>query len=332
VRELEKLTARSARLTRQLLTFSRQQPINIAPLDLGALVANLLGMLRHLLGETVTLEYRGDSAPLWIRADAGMMEQVVTNLVVNARDAMAPHGGRLTIELRRITIDSQALASTPDAYAGIFVRLSVTDTGCGMSPATQKRIFEPFFTTKDVGKGTGLGLATVFGITQQHHGWIEVDSTVGRGSTFRVFFPALEGGSAAATAPRVDTPARGSETILLVEDEPAVLDTAVRGLRSLGYRVITATHGPEALALWEKHAGEVDVLVTDLVMPQGLSGIELARRLRTSKPTLRVIIASGYSRSGTNSGLGEIAGAAFLQKPFELPTLATAVRSLCDRP
>jgi PAS domain S-box-containing protein len=331
LRELEKLAARSARLTRQLLTFSRQQPVNVAPLDLGALVNNLLGMLRHLLGEPVALDYRADPAPLWVRADAGMMEQVVTNLAVNARDAMAPHGGRLTIELRRITIDSQALPANPDAYAGTFVRLAVTDTGCGMTPATQKRIFEPFFTTKDVGKGTGLGLATVFGITQQHHGWIEVESAPGQGSTFRVFLPALDEAPAATGPSHADIAMQGTETILLVEDEPAVLETAVRGLRSLGYRVITATNGPEALATWEQHAGEIEVLVTDLVMPQGLNGIDLARRLRASKPELRVVIASGYSRSGSTPGLGEVAGAAFLQKPFELPTLTAAIRHQCDR-
>lgn len=330
LQELEKLAGRSARLTRQLLTFSRQHPLDVEPLDLDELLGNLLGMLRPLLGEQIRLEYHRAAAPLWTMADTGMIEQMVTNLAVNARDAMAPRGGTLVIRAEHVLLDGLTAANNPDAYAGDFVCLSVTDTGCGMSLAVQKRIFEPFFTTKEIGKGTGLGLATVFGIVQQHRGWVEVESVVGQGSTFRVYLPSSPAPKLAAIATPAERPLRGTETILLVEDEPLVRDKTAAGLRSYGYEVVTAASGPEALVAWEKRAGQIDLLVTDMVMPHGLSGLELAVRLRANKPDLPVVICSGYSRELSDTGLSQVPGAVYLPKPFELPKLGALARGLFD--
>jgi PAS domain S-box-containing protein len=191
LRQLENEAKRAAGLTRQLLMFSRQQVIQMKPLNLDAMLANLVKMLQRLLSKDVSLEFQAGDAPLWIEADPGMIEQVVTNLCVNAQDAMAPKGGRLTIDARLVKLDAEASRVNPDAYPGSFVCLSVADTGCGMDTETLKHLFEPFFTTKEVGKGTGLGLATVYGITKQHRGWVEVASQMGKGSTFRIYLPAL---------------------------------------------------------------------------------------------------------------------------------------------
>jgi PAS domain S-box-containing protein len=323
---------RAASLTRQLLMFSRRQVIQIKQIDLNEVLANLLKMLRRLLGETISLEFRGGENPLWINADAGMIEQVVTNLCVNARDAMMPNGGRLTIDARLVTLDAEAEKLNPEARPGLFVRLVVADTGSGMDTATMKHLFEPFFTTKDVGKGTGLGLATVYGITKQHGGWIEVESEVGRGSIFRVFLPAQKKTASTNSGPAEEEARKGRETILLVEDDQAVRDTVVLGLKRFGYRVLVAADGQEATEVWSRLSGEIDLLFTDIRMPGGMSGLELYERFKQAKPALQVIVSSGYSEEIVKLGRSVNPMIVFLPKPYDVKTLVRTVRRCLDQP
>jgi CheY-like chemotaxis protein len=330
--QLEKGANRAAGLTRQLLTFSRRQLMKVKPLDLNELLADLLKMLRRLLGEHIDLMVQGETGPLWIEADAGMVEQVVMNLCVNARDAM-PQGGRLTIKTESRTFETADAETRPEAQPGKFVCLTVADTGCGMDEATQARIFEPFFTTKDIGKGTGLGLATAYGIVRQHLGWIEVESKVGQGSMFRVFLPAQRmppSGSPARSSPEAPLAPRGRETILVVEDEESVRRLAVSCLQRLGYRVLEASNGVEALQRWNEVAGRIDLLLTDKVMPEGINGLELAERLRAMNRRLKVIISSGYSLELTRPTTWSERGVKFLAKPYEFETLAVMVRKCLD--
>jgi len=258
-----------------------------------------------------------------------MMEQVLMNLVINARDAM-PDGGRLAISLDLANLDAGYVAAHPSARLGRFVQLSVRDTGCGIAPEVLPHIFEPFFTTKEVGKGTGLGLATVFGIVQHHHGWIEIESEPGRGSTFRVFLPPLDGPvESGSTSESVETRG-GTETVLLVEDEPAVRAVATRALERRGYRILTAGSAAEALRIWDEHHTGVDLLLTDLIMPGGVSGQKLAAELRARRPGLRVIYTSGYRSDEVSSGIQFEAGRNFLPKPYPLDDLIAIVRQRLD--
>ena len=322
---------RAASLTRQLLMFSRRQLIQVKQIDLNEVLANLLKMLRRLLGETINLEFQGSPQPLWIKADAGMIEQIVTNLCVNARDAMSPNGGRLTIDARLVPVGAEAAQVNAEARPGTFVCLSVIDTGCGMDAATLKHIFEPFFTTKEVGKGTGLGLATVYGITKQHGGWVEVVSEVGRGSIFRVYLPAQTKTVPPDSGPAEVETRKGTETILLVEDDQAVRDMVVRGLQWHGYRVFVAANGQEAEKIWNRHADEIDLLFTDIRMPGGTSGLELYERLKQSKANLKVVISSGYSEEIVKLGRSVNPLLVFLPKPYDVKTLADTVRRCLDR-
>jgi signal transduction histidine kinase len=328
LRELEKMAHRAASLTRQLLTFSRQQVIEVKAIDLNELIDNLLKMLRHLLGENIRLDFQRGSQPMWIEGDCGMIEQVVTNLCVNARDAMMPRGGRLTIATVVVTLDSAASKANDLAKAGSFVRLTVTDTGSGMDAETLKRIFEPFFTTKQVGKGTGLGLATVFGITKQHQGWIDVRSAINEGSTFTIFLPLTCSGSAAST-PQI--PAgdlrNGSACILLVEDEQMVRQMVSRTLQKAGHRVLEAADGISAIKLWAKHRLEIDLLLSDMVMPNELTGLDLARRFKADRPELKVVITSGYSVDIAQSGIPAGQDIAYLGKPYEVRQLTAFIRN-----
>jgi signal transduction histidine kinase/HAMP domain-containing protein len=331
LRELEKGTNRAAVLTRQLLTFGRRQLMQVSPLELNELLANLLKMLRRLLGEQIDLTFQGNAGPLWTKADAGMMEQVVMNLCVNARDAM-PHGGRLTIGLNHVEIDATAAKANTEARPGPFVCLSVDDTGCGMDKAILKRIFEPFYTTKEVGRGTGLGLATVYGIVKQHQGWIEVESEVDHGSRFRVFLPAHQGEQ--TVQPAVPVPPRlprGRETILVVEDDESVRTIAVLSLQHLGYQVLEAATGVKAMELWNQHRDQIRLLLTDMVMPEGMSGLELVEQLQQINSALKAIISSGYSVEMTRLGNLAERGIAYLAKPYEVKTLATVVRRCLDQ-
>lgn len=322
---------RAAALTRQLLVFSRKNVIQRKLLDIREVVGNMSKMLRRLLGETVALEFVPPPDLPLVYGDTGMLEQVLMNLVVNARDAM-PKGGTLSIILESIEVTPAFIESHPEAREGLFVTLRVTDTGVGMDTALISRIFEPFFTTKEVGKGTGLGLATVYGIVKQHEGWIEVVSEVGRGSTFSVYLPATQ---AAPQASRRDTDPTafirgGKETILVVEDESVLRDMAHLILQESGYRILTAGTGWEALDVWEQQEGKIDLLLTDMVMPEGMSGVELAEKLLMRVPNLKVLFASGYTVDEVSESFLKKNNARFLQKPYTRVTLAKAVRQALD--
>ncbi|HXF09666.1 MAG TPA: response regulator, partial [Desulfuromonadaceae bacterium] len=245
-----------------------------------------------------------------------------------------PNGGKLTISLDAVTVDQTYVDSHPEARTGNFVRLRVADTGCGMDPATLAHIFEPFFTTKEIGKGTGLGLATVYGIVKQHEGWIEPSSTLAQGTTFDIYFPVavepaeLEPVVEAKAAPPV---VGGAETIMVVEDEEVLRQMARDILQDCGYKVLEAADGKEALALWKRNGEKIDMLLTDLVMPEGISGVDLAERLLADRPDLRVIFTSGYSTMEISEELMERSQAYFLQKPYTHITLAKSVRDCLDK-
>ncbi len=323
---------RAAGLTRQLLMFSRKNIMQPRPLDLRETVGNMTKLLGRLLGENVALKFQSPAQLPSVQGDNGMIEQVVMNLAVNARDAM-PRGGTLTIAIEPVAVDAAYAEMRPDARAGYFLRLRVADTGAGMDAATLGRIFEPFFTTKEVGKGTGLGLATVYGIVKQHEGWIEVNSEPGKGATFDVFFPAYEQPVApekkesAATTPVTG----GTETILLVEDEAILREMARDILKDCGYRLLEASTGREALDVWRDRANDIDLLLTDMAMPDGMSGVDLAKRLLADRPDLKIIFTSGYTSAEINAELLSRSQARFLQKPYSHTTLARAVRDCLDR-
>src|ERR1051325_8029236 len=298
-------------------------------LDLNEVVSNMTMMLGRILGEDIVLQLNYWPQPVHVLADASMIEQVLLNLAVNARDAM-PTGGQLAIRMTTATPTARQMFYHPEARGGSFICMSVSDSGCGIAPENLRRIFEPFFTTKEVGKGTGLGLATVYGIVKQHQGWIEVNSQPGAGTTFRVYFPTSDKAvDAPEKAARDDKVRGGHETILVVEDEPVLRELARMILKDYDYEVLEAATGHEALKVWEKHKGKIDLLLTDMVMPEGMSGRELAEKLRRQKPELKVIYTSGYSADvmGQENGVRDIK---FLQKPYPPPELAQAVRECLD--
>ena len=322
---------RAASLTRQLLMFSRKNVMQPQPLDLREVIGNMTKMLKRLLGETITLEFNPPQELPAIYGDPGMMEQVIMNLSVNARDAM-PGGGSLTLDVGRVEITDGYVQIQPEARPGDFICLRVTDTGVGMDTSVIHRIFEPFFTTKEVGKGTGLGLATVYGIVKQHDGWIEVASAVGQGSTFKVFLPTSDQ-TAQAGKDGTDPAAfvrGGDETVLVVEDEPVLRDMAHVILEELGYRILDAATGKEALEAQRKDPAKIDLLLTDVVMPEGISGVELAERLLELQPGLKVIFTSGYTMDELSDAFLSKNNARFLQKPYTRVTLARAVRQSLD--
>ncbi len=322
---------RAAALTRQLLAFTRQQVLEPKVLDLNQRVREVDKMLRRVIGEDV--EVRLELAPNLgrIRADPTQIDQIVMNLAVNARDAM-PEGGSVTFKTTNVELDSAFVQEHLGAKAGPFVLLEVTDTGVGMDAATRSRVFEPFFTTKPKGEGTGLGLSTVYGIVQQSNGQIRVDSEPGRGATFEIFLPAAKGIVAKPVEPEVDVDSpRGTETILLVEDEVAVRSLLRRFLDSQGYCVLEASDGETALEQAETSSGEIDLLLTDLVMP-GMGGFELARRMESRWPDLRILYMSGYSDHAVGlMGTAPVLDAtSFLQKPFSTDLLARRLRAVLD--
>jgi two-component system, cell cycle sensor histidine kinase and response regulator CckA len=331
LKDLDGAARRAAGLTRQLLMFSRRSVLAVKPLDLNEVVADLLKMLRRLIGENIDLRFDGKSALPLVKADVGMLEQVLMNLAVNARDAM-PKGGQITIGTSVADLTSAQAAAHPNGRPGRFVCLTVADTGCGMDAATLKRIFEPFFTTKEAGKGTGLGLATAHGIVAQHKGWIEVDSQVGVGTTFRVYLPATAR-SDVGSQPTFQTDhfRRGGETILLAEDEAHLRQATAESLRALGYQVHEAANGQEAMTLWQTHGADVSLLLTDMVMPEGLTGLELTEQLQTLKPGLKAIISSGYSAEIAQAGVPNREGIIYLPKPYTTKALARQVRDCLDQ-
>lgn len=316
---------RAARLTRQLLTFSRKQAMQVRSIDLRVLVNGEMEMLRRLLGENIDLVFQIPDGDLWIEADSGMIEQVVMNLCINARDAM-PKGGRLTVRLEKREFDPAKPLSSIEARSGQFICLSVADTGCGMDEETRRRVFEPFFTTKKVGKGTGLGLATVYGIAKQHNGWIEVTSEMKKGTEFRVFLPLGTAKHSAAADSRTPQIHGGIETILVVEDDEEMRKVLVLSLKMSGYRVWEARNGPEALQTWSGRLDQIDLVLTDMIMPGGMDGLDLCGAFTKLKPTLPLMIMSGYSSKIARSPIPERSGFAYLQKPFDIATLTAAVR------
>jgi two-component system cell cycle sensor histidine kinase/response regulator CckA len=324
-------SGRAANLTRQLLAFGRKHAMRPQPLNLNSLVANLTKMLKRIIGEDVRLECQYDSQP-FVQADAGMIEQVILNLVVNARDAM-PHGGQLIVTTRLIHFDETIAAAHPDARSGEFACLSVSDTGTGITPENLTHIFEPFFTTKEVGKGTGLGLATVYGIVKQHDGWVDVSSRVNEGTTFEVFLPAIK--PPAGTPPPAHPEAKrrgGTERILLVEDDDAVRLMTRLALERHGYRIIEASSGRKALDMRREDPVEIDLLLTDIVMPEGIDGRRLAELLRAQTPSLKVVFVSGYSLSVINKDTEFFKNCNnyFLQKPYPVHVLIETIRHCLD--
>jgi nitrogen-specific signal transduction histidine kinase/CheY-like chemotaxis protein len=323
--EIRKAGERAALLTRQLLAFSRQQILLPEILDLNAVVGEVDSMLRRLIGEDIDLKTPLAPNLGRVKADPGQIQQILMNLAVNARDAM-PQGGKLTIETANVELDSAYARTHAEVKPGSYVMLAVSDTGTGMVAEIQARIFEPFFTTKEKGKGTGLGLATVYGIVKQSGGNIWVYSEPGRGTSFKIYLPQV-GEATAAAAPPIPSEARtgASETILLVEDDRGVRALARRVLELHGFRVLEADRGEDALQISERHEGPIHLLLTDVIMP-GMSGRALADRLGTGHPETRVLFMSGYTDEAiVHHGVLE-SGIAFLQKPFTPDSLARKVR------
>ena len=327
--EILKAADRAASLTRQLLAFSRQQVLDLRVLDLNAVVTDLHKMMRRLIGENIDLLTVPAANLGRIKADRGQLEQVLINLVVNARDAM-PSGGKLTIETANVDLDEGYARSRIELKAGRYVFVAVSDTGCGMSPEVVARIFEPFYTTKEQGKGTGLGLSTVHGIVKQSDGHIEVYSEQGTGTTFKIYLPHVEE-AAEATAPPVSSakPRHGRETILLVEDEEVIRRVITQSLESHGYHVLTAEDGSQAIAFCEGSDQPIDLLITDVVMPL-MSGPQLVHRMASLRPELPVLYISGYTDHALVHQGHREAGSAFLQKPFTPDVLARKVREVLD--
>jgi len=324
---------RAAGLTRQLLAFSRKQVQQPRLLDLNTVAADLQNMFERILGEDIESEVRPGAGLGLVNADPTQIEQVLLNLIVNARDAM-PKGGRLTIETANAELDDAYATAHPPALAGRFVMLAISDSGTGMDAETQQRAFEPFFTTKPRGEGTGLGLATVYGIVKQSGGYIWLYSEPGRGTTFKVYLPRVDevahATDAVQPAPAAPVPC-GDETLLLVEDSAALREMILEVLEQHGYKVLPAGHGEQALEVLRAHAGAVDLLLTDVVMPK-LGGKDLADQVRVLRPGIRVVYMSGYTE-GAISRSGILAdGVALLEKPFTSDRLIRAVREALDRP
>jgi CheY-like chemotaxis protein len=322
---------RAAALTRQLLAFSRKQVLEPRVININSVVTGIEKMLRRLIGEDIELSTALADGLWHVRADPGQIEQVLMNLAVNSRDAM-PAGGRLTIETANVELDEDYARSHVAVKPGPHVMLAVSDTGCGMDEETRSRLFEPFFTTKEQGKGTGLGLSTVYGIVKQSGGNIWVYSEPGRGATFKVYLPKVEADTEAIPlrAPEGEL-RRGTETVLVVEDEPLLRRLVLRMLALSGYKTLEAANGGEALIACEKHAGRIDVVITDVVMP-GMGGPELAERLRKVRPEVRVLFTSGYTDNAiVHHGVLD-PGTPFLQKPFTVTSLVAKVREVLDAP
>jgi len=328
--EIEKAGQRAVSLTRQLLAFSRQQVLEPVVLNLNTLVSDMEKMLPRLIGEDIALQLQLDTSLSQVKADPSQIEQVILNLTVNARDAM-PDGGKLIIQTANVTLDTAYTREHPGSRPGSYVMLRVTDTGTGIDPEIQSQIFEPFFTTKERDKGTGLGLATVYGVVKQSGGYIAVDSEKGKGASFSVYLPLLAQPAAASTAPALTAPVntRGSETILLVEDAEPLRKLAEMFLKESGYCILSAADGQQALQTARQHPGPIHLLLTDVVMP-GMNGRVLGERLAPSQPGMKVLYMSGYTDTFI-AGHGVLeAGTHLLHKPFTEETLTRKVREILD--
>lgn len=332
IAQLEQLTERAAKVTSQLLQFARKQNVQLKTVDLNQVLQQTTALLSRLLGERIDLRTTLFPSPVWVDADAGMIEQVILNLSINARDAM-PNGGSLFVESSVVDWNDPMPAGFPEALPGHYVRLSVKDSGHGMSEEVLSHLFEPFFTTKSAGKGTGLGLAAVYGIIQQHRGFLTVDTTTGKGSTFIVYLPWSD------KAPQETPPKSSGVTrsgslhgILFVEDEDLLREVGVEMLASEGYRIWTAANGQQALAVFEQESAAIDLLITDIVMPGGISGLELGQILRKKKEDLSVILMSGYSEEIVTAENSPHAHIEFIAKPFRYQELLQLIRNSLGAP
>jgi len=322
---------RAANLTRQLLIFSRKSFAHHQSIDLNEVIDVVTAMLTRMIGEHIRLELDLAHPLPRIFADTSMLEQILMNLVVNARDAM-PKGGSLVISTGSCETTAADCKRNPEAQPGAHAWLSVQDTGCGIPPEVLPRIFEPFFTTKEEGKGTGLGLANVFSIAKQHQGWVEVESEVGAGTLFRVFLPVAQEQSAETpSSPENFLVQGGKEVILLVEDEEPVRAYARTVLQMHGYKVLEASSGVDALDVWKRHRDRIALLLTDLVMPDEMTGLELSEKLRAERPGLKVLFSSGYNPEMAEDVLKSQSGFSFLHKPYQPKTLARMVREILDK-
>jgi len=329
--EIRHSAERAANVVRQLLMFSRKQILQFRNVDFGDVIRSVSGMLRQLVGEHVMLETKCEKRLPPVFADRGMIEQVVVNLTLNARDAM-PRGGQITISCTVVTLTPESVRADADGGAGQFVRLDVSDTGCGIDEEGLNHLFEPFYTTKEAGKGTGLGLATVFGIVKQHQGWIEVESKVNEGSVFRLYFPASSQSVQKPSDPQeLLRQTTGTETILLAEDEPSLREMVQEVLKLQGYRVLTAASGPAALEIWHTEKRPIDLLLTDMVMPGGMMGTDVAAELRRVNPGLKAIFTTGYSPGVVATAHSLEEGVNFLPKPYSPIQLAGIVRQCLDK-
>jgi CheY-like chemotaxis protein len=328
VDEIRRAAERGAALTRQLLILGRRDIASPRVLDVNRVVSELQSLLRTAVGDHVAIELRLTPDPWPVKVDAGQLEQVLLNLAVNSRDAM-PKGGRLTIGTANVERGPDFARRHPGAVEGRFLRITVQDTGVGMEGEVARRSFEPFFTTKPKGEGTGLGLATVYGIVKNFGGVIELDSEVGSGTTFTVHLPAVASGAWGVRQDAAPAPS-GGETVLVVEDEVAVQEMAGRILSSQGYSVLNAANGEEALEMSSRGDSRIDVLLTDVMMP-GMLGTELARRITARVPDIRVLYISGYGHEAIEQQ-GLVRGARFVEKPFSPQDLLNGVRELLDAP
>ena len=330
--EIRKAADRAAILTQQLLAYGRKQVLRPESLDMNAILAGMESALRHLMGRGTEVRIAPAARLKAVMADAGQVEQVIMNMAMNAADAM-PNGGRLTLETANVTLDQEYVSRFPDLKAGEYAMLAITDTGAGMSNEVRARVFDPFFTTKGVGQGTGLGLSTCHGIIKQSGGHISVYSEPGLGTIFKVYLPQVEQQTKTPVV-RPDLPSlpRGTETILLVEDDPSLREMAATLLRRLGYRVLAASNGIEALSLkQQRDIGHIDLLFTDVVMPH-MSGKELAERVRALAPHTRILFTSAYTENAIVHQGVMMKGVALLQKPFTPSALARTLREVLDQP
>jgi signal transduction histidine kinase len=328
--EIRHSTERAANLVRQLLMFSRKQVMQFRNVDLGEVIRSISGMLRQLIGEHITLETSSSVGLPPVCADRGMVEQVLVNLTINARDAM-PRGGQVTVRAEARDFNPADVKDKPDARPGQYVCLSVADTGSGLDAETMAHLFEPFFTTKEIGKGTGLGLATVYGIVKQHQGWIEVQTEVNVGACFRIFLPvSTRWQPRAVDALPTSAERSGTETILVAEDETSLREIVADVLTLRGYRVLTAESGPAALEMLRNKCQPVDLLLTDMVMPGGMLGTDLAAELKRTNPALKIIYTTGYSPGSTGIQNALDHGVGFLAKPYSPSRLTELVRDCLD--
>ncbi len=332
LKEAQRASSRAAELVRQLLLFSRKEPMEFVSVNLNQLIQDLLKMIKRLIGEDISVKMELAPDLLPIDADPGNLEQVIMNIIVNARDAM-PSGGIITIKTENRDVTKDVSNHIPYARPGKYVAMSITDTGIGMDAETVKHIFDPFFTTKGIGKGTGLGLAVVYGIVSRHKGWITVDSAPGKGSTFTVLLPVSKGGASLETEKEdslFPTNSKGRmERILVIEDDEPVRNLIASVLRKSGYVVFEAVTGRQALDIFEKENGELDLVFSDFILPD-MSGLDLFKELKLKKPDIKVVLGSGYTDDRIDLKSLREKGIPFIQKPYKIKELVKQVRELLD--